>query len=96
MMLLSKSKTLKNWNLVSKNMQLGLKINVIKTKLHRNKHVTRRPVFVKGNVIEEIQSHTYIWDKRVSLVETDIGNKRTGNFREVRKVSMSINRPKKQ
>ena len=45
-------------------MQHGLKINMAKTKVLRNKHVTQRPVIVEGSVIEEVQSYIYIWDKQ--------------------------------
>ena len=45
------------------SMQHGLKINMAKTKVLRNKLVTQRPVIVEGSEIEEVQSYIYIWDK---------------------------------
>ena len=48
-----------------------LKINMAKTKVLRNKHVTQRPVIVGGSVIEEVQSYIRL-GPRVSLVETDM------------------------
>ena len=42
------------------SMKHGLKINIAKTKVLRNKHVTRRPVIVEGSKIEEVQNyHSY-------------------------------------
>ena len=55
------------------SLQQGLKINMAKTKLLRNKYVTQRPVFVEGSVVEEVQSyihvhvHLYLGEKRVLL-----------------------------
>ena len=46
---------------------------ICKTKVLRNKHVTRRPVIVEGSVIEDVQSYIYL-GQRVSLAETDMGN----------------------
>ena len=54
-------------------MQHGLKINMANTKVLCNKHVTQRPVIVKGSEIEEVQSCLCL-GKRVRLVETDMGN----------------------
>ena len=45
----------------------------------RNKHVTQRPVILEGSVIEEVQSYIYL-GQRVSLVETDMGNKINGRI----------------
>ena len=55
------------------SIQHGLKINMVKTKVLRIKHVIQRPVIVGGSVIEEAQSYMYL-EQRVSLVETDMGN----------------------
>ena len=55
------------------SMQHGLKINMPKTKVLRDKHVTQRPVIVGGSVIKEVQSYIYL-GQRESLVETDMGN----------------------
>ena len=55
------------------SMQHDLKINMAKTKVLLNKHVTQRPLIVEGSVIEEVQSYIYL-GQRVSLVETDIEN----------------------
>ena len=55
------------------SMQHGLKINMAKTKVLRNKHVTQRPVIVGGSVIEEVHSYIYL-GQRVSLLETDMAN----------------------
>ena len=54
-------------------MQHGLKINMAKTKVLRNKHVTQRPVTVGGSVVEEVHSYIYR-GQRVSLLETDMAN----------------------
>ena len=54
-------------------MQHGLEINLAKTKVLRNKHITQRPVIVGGSVIEEVQSYIYLGQK-TSLVEPDMGN----------------------
>ena len=55
------------------SMQHGLKINMAKTKVLRNKHVTQRPVIVERSEIEEVKSYIYL-GQRVSLLETDMGN----------------------
>ena len=55
------------------SMQHGLKV-IPKTKVLRNRHVTQRPVIVKGSVVEEVQSYIYL-GQRVSLVETVMGMK---------------------
>ena len=57
--------------------QRGLKINMSKTKVLRNKHVTKRLVIVEGSENEEVQSYTHVHvylGQRVSLVERDMGN----------------------
>ena len=48
------------------SMQHGLKINMTKTKVLRNKHVTQRPVIVKGSEIEEVQSYISGTDNKSS------------------------------
>ena len=50
-----------------------LKINMAKTKVLRNKHVTQRPVIVEGSVIEEVQMYICL-EQRVCLIETDMRN----------------------
>ena len=68
---------------------MGLKINMVKTKVLRNKYVTQRLVTVEGSVIEEVQRYIYL-GQRVNLGETDIKILYTGEFRQVGKVSMTI------
>ena len=51
--------------------QRGLKINMSKTKILRNKHVDQRQVLIQGNKIEEAHSYIYL-GQRISLMETDI------------------------
>ena len=45
------------------SMQHGLKINMAKSKVLHNKHVTQRPVIAEGSITEEVQSYVYIRDK---------------------------------
>ena len=71
------------------SMQHDLKINMAKTKVLRNKHVTQRPIIVEGSEIEEVQSYIYL-GQRVSPVETDMGNEINREFRQIGKVSTSI------
>ena len=40
-------------------MQPGLKINMVKTKVLRNKHITQRPVIVEVSVTEDVQSYKH-------------------------------------
>ena len=68
------------------SMQHGLRINMAKTKVFRNKHVTQRPVIVEGSVIKEVESYIYL-GQRVQLAETDMENEIN---RRVGKVSMSM------
>ena len=55
------------------SMPHGLKMNMAKTIVLCNKHVTQRPAIVEGSEIEEEQSYIYL-GQRVSIVETDMGN----------------------
>ena len=62
---------------ISKPIRSTLKVAVhfvfAKTKELRNKHGTRRPVFVEGSVVEEVRSYIYL-GQRGSRVETDLAN----------------------
>ena len=51
--------------------QTGLKINMNKTKVLRNKHVDQKQVIVEGKIIEGTESYIYLGQK-VSLIETNI------------------------
>ena len=66
------------------SMQHGLKINIAKTKVLREKHVTQRPVIVVGSVIEEVHSYIYL-GQRVILLETDRANEINSRIQAGRK-----------
>ena len=48
------------------SIQHGLRINMAKTKVLRNKYVTLRPETVEGSVNEEVQSYIYLGTKTKS------------------------------
>ena len=54
-------------------MQHDIEINMAKTKVLRNKHITQMPAIVDGSVIEQVQSYIYL-AQRVSAAETSMAN----------------------